>query len=441
MIAWFNPQNLIEWKVWINIITILTTIVLTIYIVRKFRLTRYQVLIFVLLVIFWSAINIIRAYRKVYAVSSGDIGGLAMDGILAANIAAAYGLVSMFIRLPVFYLSDALKSRKALIGGALMMVMLTSIWVVWRPDYTSMIFSSLALGVGASMLALFNVFFAETFSAKQAIVSVSILSIAPLLAEFIVAPIQYYATQNPIKNFAVLWLVSAILAFFGFIFLFSVKDNKTRTRNFSWAKMKIALSDRRFMVLCVLGVVISLIRFASSGSNMVAFARTEKILMSPLLIAYLDVIFSVFQLAAGVMAGIYLKNKIGVKNTLLLGLLSTLVFTFSASFITQPLILFISYSLNGFGYGITYNILLGLAMQPFDKNMREMTMGIYQTFFAVGIYYGDKIYAFILQLIPTTFEGTALYQLVFAIVSGLTIVTALIILFTFKSDNRSFIES
>jgi hypothetical protein len=46
--------------------------------------------------------------------------------------------------------------------------------------------------------------------------------------------------------------------------------------------------------------------------------------------------------------------------------------------------------------------LLGMAMQPFEKDMREITMGIYQTFFAVGIFYGDKIYALLIQLLPQT---------------------------------------
>lgn len=398
-------------------------------------------MIFILLVIFWSAINIVRAYRKAYAVSSGDVGGLAMDGILGANIAAAYGLVSIFVRMPVFALSDTLKSRRALIGAALMMVFLTSIWVVYRPDYLSLMSSSLALGVGASMLALFNVFFSETFSTKQAMVSVSILSIAPLLAEFIVAPLQFLATQNPVKDYGLMWAISAGLAFVGFLFLFRVKDNKEKVRNFSWKKIGMALSDRRFLLICILAVSVSFIRFASSGSNMVAYARTSEVMMADFLIAYLDVIFSLFQLVAGVIAGLWLKKKIGVKNTLLLGLISSLIFTALATTVTNPIILFISYSLNGFGYGITYNVLLGLALQPFQKDMREVTMGIYQTFFAIGIYYGDKVYALILQNIPSTFEGSALYQLVFTIISGLIIVTMLSIFVGFNHKNREFIES
>ncbi|PKM67764.1 MAG: hypothetical protein CVU94_06115, partial [Firmicutes bacterium HGW-Firmicutes-19] len=65
----------------------------------------------------------------------------------------------------------------------------------------------------------------------------------------------------------------------------------------------------------------------------------------------------------------------------------------------------------------------------------------YQTFFAIGIFYGDKIYALILQNIPSTIEGSALYQLVFTLISGLIVLTMLSIFVGFNNKNREFIES
>lgn len=61
--------------------------------------------------------------------------------------------------------------------------------------------------------------------------------------------------------------------------------------------------------------------------------------------------------------------------------------------------------------------------------------------FAIGIFYGDKIYALILQNIPSTFEGSALYQLVFTLISGLIVLTMLAIFVGFNKKNREFIES
>lgn len=401
---------------------------------KKYKLTKYQIMIFTLLVIFWSSINIIRAYRKAYAGIDLELGGLGLSAITAANISAAYGLISMFVRLPLFALSDYINSRKILIGASLVGLFLTSAFVVVSPSADSLYLSSLALGLGASLLAMFNVMFAETFTSEQAMVSVSILSIAPLLAEFFVAPIQYLATSGPVKNYGFLWSISALLSLIAFGLLLKMKDNKSKETNFTKAGFKFVLKDYHFLVLCVLGIIVSFLKFGSSGSNLVRYASSESILMDPLLIAYLDVIFSFTQLVAGVMMGIYLRNKIGSIKTLLLGLICSVGFIFSATFITNPIALFVLSAFNGFGYGLTYNALLGLVMERYSKNYREISMGIYQTFFAIGIFYGDKIYALITNIAPEGIFNLAPTPSVFALLGMVGIVTIIIVTISFRKE-------
>jgi MFS family permease len=276
------------------------------------------------------------------------------------------------------------------------------------------------------MLALFNVMFSETFDPKEALVSVSILSIAPLMAEFLVAPLQTYATQEAVKNYTLLWSLSAGLALIAFVLLLGLKDNKTKVTNFKLSTFFRILLTPRFLFIALFGVLVSFVRFSTSSANMVAYARTDVVNMSALLVAYLDVVFTLFQLGAGVMVGIYLKQKLGVKWTLVLGLALSGAFALIGALSTHDLTLFFAYGLNGFGYGITYNLLLGLALSSFIKEEREMSMGIYQTFFAVGIYYGDQIYGLVMQWVKGLVEGAALYQTVFLGTAGL--VTFLIIL-------------
>lgn len=432
---------LLSSKLILIVVTIILTLALSIFLIKKYKLTRYQVFVFVLLVLFWSAINIIRAYRKNYATGSLADGGLGLDLSAAATMAAAYGLISIFVRLPVFALSDFFKSRKFFIALALAFVLGSSILVILDPSYESLYWSSLALGAGASLLSLFNVMFAETFSPKQAIFSVSVLSVAPLLAEFLMSPLQYLATSSKPIDYGWMWSVSAVLSAFALIFLMFVKDNKKPTRNFSLAKVKKALMNPHFILLSLLGIVVSFVRFASSGSNMNNFAKTELIAMSPLLIAYVEMVYSIAQLVAGVLVGIVLKKKIGVKWTLVLGLSLSGVFTILASFITDPTTLFWLNAINGFGYGLTYNVLLGMAMQPFDLDMREVTMGIYQTFFAVGIYYGDKIYALMSGFVSKDLSAGARYQTVFGWLSWVSVLAVIFVLVVFNKRAKAYIEA
>lgn len=428
-------------KLFLIVITIILTLALSIYLIRKYKLSKYQVLVFVLLVLFWSAINIIRAYRKNYATGTIADGGLGLDVSAAATMAAAYGLISIFVRLPVFALSDFFKSRKFFIALALLFVFGSSVAVIVDPSYESLYWSSLALGVGASLLSLFNVMFAETFSAEQAIFSVSILSVAPLLAEFLMSPLQYVATSTKPIDYGWMWGVSAILSAIAFVFLLFVKDNKKPTRNFTLKNIKTALTNPHFLLLSLMGIVVSFVRFASSGSNMNNFAKTELIAMSPLLIAYVELVYSIAQLVAGVLVGLVLKKKIGVKNTLILGLSLSGIFTILASFITDPTTLFWLNAVNGFGYGLTYNVLLGMAMQPFESKLREITMGIYQTFFAIGIYFGDKIYALMTGFVSEDLSAGARYQTVFGWLSWVSVIAVLFVLIVFNKRAKAYIEA
>ena len=428
-------------KLFLSSLTIVISLLITLYLMKRYQLSRYQILIYVLLVLFWSSINLIRAYRKAYAGGSLEVGGLGMDGVMAANIAAAYGLISIFVRLPIFAFSDFFKTRKFFIALALVFVIGSSIAVYFNPNYTSLMISSLALGLGASMLSLFNVLFAETFSPKQAIMSVSILSVAPLLAEFLVAPIQYAFTATKPNDYGGMWLTSAVIGTIALVFLMFVKDNKSNERNFSVAKFKAALSNYSFMSIAVLSIVVSFIRFATSGSNLVNFAKMEGIGMHPLGVAYLDVVYAIAQLFGGVIVGLVLKRLIGVKKSLLLGLGLSAIFNILLSFTTNSTLIFILTPLNGLGYGLTYNILLGMAMQPFAKDMREVTMGIYQTFFAIGIFYGDKIFALLIKMLPATLQPVELSQTVFGLMGALSVVTMFVILLVFRSKHEQFLEA
>jgi MFS family permease len=423
----------------IALVTLLITIVLSYYLARKYQLTKYQITLFILMMLFWTAIIIARDYRKNFAGGSLASGGLGLGESLAATVASAYGLISIFARLPFFALSDYFKSRKLFIGIALIFVALSSTAVVFNPSFITLYMSSLAFGLGASLLAMFNVIFAETFKPEKAMVSVSILSISPLIAESLVAPFQYFATQNQLRNYSYLWILSAILAVVALIFLFFVEDRKPKVRNFTLPKFIKVITDYKFLTIALISIVVSYIRFSTSGANMNKFG--DILGMDSFLIAYLGVIFSSAQLIAGVLMGTVLTKKIGVKNTLLLGLILSLGFAVIGATITNPTILFLAYTLNGFGYGLTYNVLLGIALQSFSLDYREISMGIYQTFFALGIFLGDIIYNIVINFLGPTFSGLGLYQATYGVTSIVSLVSIVLVLVVFNNKNRSFLDS
>ena len=417
---------MVKTKILFSLIMIVFILILVYYLSKKFELKKEQIIIFWILVLFWTAISIIRAYRKLYAITPIEQGGLSLTPVLAAQIAAGYGLMSLIVRLPMFLASDIFKRRKVFIQIALFLLILTSFLVAFNANYLTLYLSSLSLGISATMLALFNVIFSETFSKDKAAVSVSILSIAPLLAEFMAAPIQYILTMDTYKQFNYMWLVSGVIALITFVLTFMMKDYRPVDSDFSFNKVKVVLKHKSFIYICLLAVLLSFIKFSTSGANMIAYGKTD-LNMTPLMLAYIDAVFAVPQLIAGVLVGVYLTRKWGIQKTLLFLLGCLLTFYIIALYINNPYIIYFSYTLNGLGYGGAYNILIALAMQYFDREYRNVSVGIYQAFFALGIYYGDYVYVWIAKHIKHGLFGFSQSKAIFLIVIGITLISMIMV--------------
>lgn len=405
---------------------------LVFFLTRKYNLSRDQKNIFWLLVLFWSAISIIRAYRKLYAITPIESGGLSLTAAMAAQIAAGYGLMSLFVRLPMFVLSDIFKVRKIFIQLALLALTISSFLVFYSASYNTLYISSLAMGLGATMLAMFNVIFSETFEKNQAIVSVSILSAAPLLAEFLAAPIQYLFTYTDYKHFDIMWLVAGILSLITFLLSFRMKDYVSKDKIFSKEKVSFVLKNKSFIYICVLALLLSFIKFSTSGANMLTYGKVN-LNMSPAMLAYMDTVFAVPQLISGILVGTYLNKKFGIRNTMLLLFTSALLFFTIVLFNDNMYVVYCSYIFNGMFYGGVYNILISLAMQYFDKEYRSISMGIYQAFFALGIYYGDYIYVLIYKNLANGLLGFSQSKAIFLVAFALSVLSMLMIMARIKN--------
>lgn len=420
-------------KILISVFMIFFILGIAYFISKKYKLNKDQITIFWILVLFWSAISIIRAYRKLYAITPIEQGGLSLSAELAAQIASGYGLMSLLMRLPMFFVSDIFKKRKVFIQIALLALVGSSLLVYYNSGYSSLYISSLALGLGATMIAMFNVIFSETFEKEKAAASVAILSAAPLLAEFIAAPIQYLFTHGSYKHYNLLWLVAGFIALATLLLTFKMKDYVSIEGKFSRNKVYTVLKHKSFIYICFLALLVSFIKFSTSGSNMITYGKVE-LNMQPAMLAYMDTVFAVPQLLAGVFAGTYFANKIGIQKTLLLSFSSAVIFFVIVLNATNPYLAYFAYIFNGIFYGGVYNILIGMAMQYFDKEYRNISMGIYQAFFALGIYYGDYVYVLLAKYLKNGMLGFSQNKSIFLITLALTLFSMILVKIKVKDN-------
>ena len=373
-----------------SILMIIITLFLVFYLSKRYKLSKKQLMIFTILVLFWSSVSIIRSYRKPYVIKNVEMGGLGLDVALAAQIASAYGLISFFLRLPLFIFSDILNKKKIFIQFGMILMAIASILVVFKPSYNTLYISSLSMGVCASMIAIFNVIFSETFAKDNTTVSVSILASAPLLGEFIAAPIQFLGTYGEYKNFWFLWISSTVIAIITLILTFFLKEIEIEKKELTIKKIGVVVKNKAFIFICFIALVQSYVKFSTSGTNMLAYGKNIE--MSSLLLAYSDAIFAIFQLISSVLVGTYFIKKIRVERTLQLGILFSMLFFIIAINTNNTIIVFLAYAFNGLGYGLIYTSLISIALEYFDSSYRNISMGIFQAFFSAGIFWGDYIH-------------------------------------------------
>lgn len=371
-------------------------IILSIILVNRIKLENkgYKYL-FWLYTLFWIPIMLVRPYR-------GTMQN-AIDPQLTTLIIALYGLVGIFIRLFADVISFLFKYRKAFLYFSVVAELILFIPILITPNTATNIVSTIGIGIGASCIGTYELLFKEQYGNKKAFLTVSVLSVPPLLANFITAPVQSImktiaTTNNKIDPniLKYMWIISVILLVITFALLVFYKEKRMQVGLVNQQKQINLNHDKKydyimFIFLAIIGSLIAFIKFSNSDAlatqhlqNLSTLNYGSQIPVSSYE-GYISVIFSLFQLVAGVLMGLVLIRKINVVSIFSIGSLVWIIYLISSSFISDPVWYFVIHSLNGFGYGILYNLVLALVLKISLDNKIITKMGIYQSILSIGI--------------------------------------------------------
>ncbi len=408
-----------EGKLLITGVLTLLYICLVIFLILKHKLVKIQVHLLLFTVLFWSIIKIVRPFVKVV--------GNELSIVNIAFILSSYGLISIFIRYPLGIMFDRMKNKMLLPIVGVVILATTSLLFFIESSALTLLLSNLALGIGASIWAVINVLYSQTFSKIKVFQSIAILSVAPLIADGLTAPLQFFAREN--GNTEILWLFSSIIAVVTFcyamIFLRSFKGEEILEKNNVLYTFKKYFDNKNLVIYTLIGILILMIRFAVTGANAQSYA--VELGMSPFFEGYLSVVFSTAMLFGGLLSGTFLKSKFGVKVTLILGFVAFVIYSLGNILMVNPQVMFYLYSFSGFGYGIVYTLLLAMILDASNSNNAGQNMGIYQSFIAIGIFYGSYISAKVSSIFGS-------YQVVMQVTTVVIIIMIVLITLFLKKD-------
>ncbi len=352
--------------------------------------------------LYWIPTMLVRDYRGTMQSAIDN------TAILVTIVTMIYGLVGIFIRIFADVISYLFKYRKAFLYFSVISQTILFIPIIIAPTTVTNILSAIGIGIGASCIGTYELLFKEQYSNKKAFLTVSVLSIPPLLANFITAPIQSLmktlattTTKTDPYILRYMWLIALVILVGSLIMLVFYKEKRMQTPLQKLQKKVDVTSYEKqhrvqqytfFIGLALIGSLIAFIKFSNSGSlgiqhleNLAEISFNGDKTSVATYQGYLSVVFSLFQLIAGVLMGLVLIKKINTNYIFLIGSGSWIIYLIASSFISNPIGYFVIHSLNGFGYGILYNLVLAIVLKISIENQIVTKMGIYQSILSVGI--------------------------------------------------------
>lgn len=385
-------------------------------------------LLFIFYTFFWLPLMLVRSYRGTLHHD------LELNPALLFIPLSIYGFVGIFLR-PFFdWFGAYFKSRKAIIFFALWIQLLTFIPVAIAPSFTTNIIQAIGVGVGASCIGSFSLWFNEQHTKTKPFLTISILSLPPLLADFLASPVQVlirttapYGRIHPTVKIhadpqwtAYLWVIASILVLINFIIGYFVKENPEFVGLQKNQHKFIIHNQWQWIMLIgiiVVGASIDFTKFATAGA--IAVTTIQKIAGSfntRFFDGYITSIFSFFQLIGGILMGLvgiryFSKLIIYLFGTIFFISYQIVVIVITANVhntFNSGLYYLIAQSLNGFGYGVLYNLLIAHVLSLGFKTKKFSPLGLYQSLAALSIAGGTFFSSAINSFLKQDFANTQL---------------------------------
>ena len=407
------------------LVTILDVVLLSIVIggtgilIHKLKLgSKNHVLLFILFIFYWMAPLMCREYTGQMHIHMNLNDG----GWMLWLPLTIYAIAGLFWRPLTDVLSYKLQSRKKVIYISLVLQFVT-LWpmFVWQNLATNII-QSIGTGIGASAIGLFNLMFSEQHHKKKIFVTVSILALPPLIAEFVTSAIEAlicsFVPEHGEPGLAPntiyldylkwLWLIAIVFIIASFIITFFFKEERqTLFKDLNFKEPVVSKQNKQVIALvCVAGAIFAFMRWVSAGpssvTQLIYIAMFDK--MNPetqtsyfveevkFFEGYLSLIFALGQLVGAIIAGLALSKHANRTKIALIGsgAFIWLIYLLTNGIVINVHMFFWSNMLNGLGYGLIYPVLIGVMLNKMYVNRRIITpIGVFNTSMAGGILLGS----------------------------------------------------
>lgn len=368
----------------------------------KFDDKNYR-LLFIIYTLYWIAPMLLREYTsKMHTAMTGLEGHEWLSSLMWVPV-TVYGIIGLFWKPLNDLLSHKLKSRKNVIFISLAIQAAGAIPMLIYPCFETNIVQSITVGIGASGIAVFNLMFNEQYAKKKVFVTVSLLSLPPLIAEFLSSVLQCcvtsflpadYTSQEYVDTVRFMWLIALICIAATIVVTFFIKEKTALLYKDNVYKEPVSNRwDAAVVTLLILAAAItSFIKFCTSGGTAISefsFIGWHQSGVKGYTVGfegYLSVIFTIGQMAANILTGLYLVKKMNKWAIFSIASGLWIIYAVTSASVLNVWARLPLNIINGFAFGMTYNIIVGIVMNKYFAKTNKITpVTLYNTGLSIGI--------------------------------------------------------
>ena len=373
--------------------------------------SRLSIIVFLFgVMLFWGAVYIYMPILPPYAQMVG--GSLQAAWV----VMGAYGLSQFLFRVPLGVWVDYLGSRKPFIFLGFILDGAASLGLIFSQSTAMLFLSVFTAGMAASTWVAFTILFANYFPLSLAGRSMGLIFFCTRLSQAITnyaggAIAERWGWQGP-------FYAAAGLSLVGLLLTIGVPERRPeKVSSASFKKFLMVGRNPKILTVSALGILLQFAISATTSAFTPIYA--QRIGASKEELGILLFAFMVSTMLASLLSGIYARRLLSERLVIFAGYL-----LITGSLLPIPLVsrlgtLYALQVINGFGVGLVYPLLFGLAIQPFPVEQQGTAMGFFQSLYAVGMGLGPAISGLAGEHcgLPTVFILSAILCLLAAFIS------------------------
>ena len=339
-----------------------------------------QILIFVTFLLAFS----FYTYVPILALHAQQLGAsYEMIGLIVGS----YGIVQVFLRIPIGIFSDSRSCHKAFIILAMMLSLMSSLGMWLMPIVLALLVFRTLSGVAASMWLNYTVLYASYFPPHEAPKALGFVNAVNSFGQVAGMLAGGYVAQQ--VGIDATFMLSVAGAAIGTVLAMFVYEEKRPRKAVNTAALSEALRDENVLRLSGLGIITQIITFVTVfGFLPVAGKELGATHME---LGILTTVAIVPSIISSALSGSVFSVHFGERRTLVFGLMIMALSSIVIPFVTTLPGLYISQAVGGFGKGLVFPLLMGLCIKNFAADKRTTAMGVFQASYGLGMFGGPVL--------------------------------------------------